>query len=154
MIAAEPAVARRIITRSIRSGEAAELGRAIRTALDAGAPVVITGCGTSETASQGMADILRQSLHDAGAMGIAVSAEQAFELSLDPPDRGLVIGVTHEGGTPATNAALRAARAAGARTAVVTASRRSPAAEVADRVVETGELDQAGATRSATSARC
>jgi glucosamine--fructose-6-phosphate aminotransferase (isomerizing) len=142
MIGAEPAVARRIITRSIRSGAAAELARAIRTALDAGAPVVITGCGTSETASQGMADILRQSLHDAGSVGAAISAEQAFELSLDPPDRGLVIGVTHEGGTPATNGALRAARAAGARTAVVTASRRSPAAEVADLVVETGELDQ------------
>ena len=55
---------------------------------------------------------------------------------------GLVIGVTHEGGTPATNAALSAARDAGARTAVITVTDRSPAAALADLVVETGELDQ------------
>jgi fructoselysine-6-P-deglycase FrlB-like protein len=69
-------------------------------------------------------------------------AAQAFELALDPPSHGLVIGVTHEGGTPATNAALSAARAAGARTAVITVTDRSPAAESADVVVETDELDQ------------
>ncbi len=53
-------------------------------------------------------------LRAAGLGGAAVVSEQAFELSLDPPARGLVIGVSHEGGTGATNAALRAARAAGA----------------------------------------
>jgi fructoselysine-6-P-deglycase FrlB-like protein len=71
-----------------------------------------------------------------------ISAEQAFELALDPPARGLVIGVSHEGGTGATNGALCAARTAGARTAVVTVNGRSPAGDVADIVLETGELDQ------------
>ena len=60
------------------------------------------------------------------------------------PSSGLVIGVSHEGGTGATNAALAAARAAGARTAFLTVSSRSPGAACADPslVVETGELDQ------------
>jgi len=141
MIAAEPAVARRILVRTAESGAAAELASAIRAAADAGAPVVVTGCGTSETAGQGMVEIFREAFDAAGLAGATVVTEQAFELSLDPPGRGLVIGVSHEGGTSATNSALRAARAAGARTAVVTVSRHSPAAAFADLVVETGELD-------------
>jgi fructoselysine-6-P-deglycase FrlB-like protein len=142
MIAAEPAVARRILAGVASSRAARELAMAIRRAVDAGAPVVVTGCGTSETGAMGAADILRDALRTAGATDAVLLSEQAFELALDPPARGLVIGVSHEGGTSATNAALRAARAAGARTAVLTASHRSPAGEVADIVVETGELDQ------------
>jgi fructoselysine-6-P-deglycase FrlB-like protein len=53
-----------------------------------------------------------------------------------------VIAVSHEGGTPATNAALAACRTAGARTAIVTVSDRSPGAALADIVVTTQELDQ------------
>jgi fructoselysine-6-P-deglycase FrlB-like protein len=141
MIAAEPAVARRILASVASSGAARELAMAVRRSVDAGAPVVVTGCGTSETGAMGVVEILRDALHTAGATTAVVASEQAFELALDPPDRGLVIGVSHEGGTGATNSALRAARAAGARTAVLTVSRRSPAGEVADIVVETGELD-------------
>ena len=44
--------------------------------------------------------------------------------------------------TTATNAALEASRAAGARTAIITVTDRSPGADLADIVVETGELDQ------------
>lgn len=142
MIAAEPAVARRIVDRVSGSAAANELATAIRAAVANDAPIVVTGCGTSETAAQGMVEILRDALRRGGAPGAIVASEQAFELALDPPGRGLVIGVSHEGGTGATNAALRAARDAGARTAVVTVSRRSPAGAIADIVVETGELDQ------------
>ena len=53
-----------------------------------------------------------------------------------------MIAVSHEGATTATNAALAAARAAGARTALITVTRRSPGAALADLVVETEELDQ------------
>jgi fructoselysine-6-P-deglycase FrlB-like protein len=90
----------------------------------------------------GMVEILRDALRTAGMPQAIVRSEQAFELALDPLARGLVIGVSHEGGTSATNAAMRASRAAGARAAVVTVSRRSPAGGVAEIVVETGELDQ------------
>jgi glucosamine--fructose-6-phosphate aminotransferase (isomerizing) len=143
MIAAEPAVARRIVARlSAPGGGAADLADAIRATLSAGDLVVVTGCGTSEHAALGAVDILREAAEAAGLDGTRIRSEQAFELSLEAPARGLVIGVSHEGGTGATIAAMAAARTAGARTAVLTASRHSPAAGVADIVVETEEVDQ------------
>jgi DNA-binding MurR/RpiR family transcriptional regulator len=72
----------------------------------------------------------------------SVVAAQAFELALDAPSGGLVIGVSHEGGTAATNRALAAAAAAGARTALLVASAASPAGQLAEIVVETVEIDQ------------
>jgi glucosamine--fructose-6-phosphate aminotransferase (isomerizing) len=75
-----------------------------------------------------------------GGVGSVIAA-QAFELALDPPSRGLVIGVSHEGGTAATNRAVAASAAAGARTAMVTASGRSPGGQLAEITVETVELD-------------
>lgn len=149
MIEAEPGVAARILERHEAVGSAAaELARVIRRTVRAGDPVVVTGCGTSEHGALGVADILRDAIGatDVRAPGHAtrhdpVSA-QAFELSLDPPSTGLVIGISHEGGTAATNAALEASRAAGARTAIITVSDRSPGAGLAEIVVTTGELDQ------------
>lgn len=143
MIAAEPALARRVLARvAAKDGGGKDLAAAIRAAVSDRAPVVVTGCGTSETAAMGIVEILREALRAGGMRDAVVRSAQAFELSLDPLARGLVIGVTHEGGTGATNGALRASRAAGANTAVLTVSRRSPAGEAADLVVETGELDQ------------
>jgi len=145
MILAEPAIAGRILTRhAAAGGSAAALAETIRAAAEAGEPVVVTGCGTSEHAALGVADILRDAARAAGLPGLGAVAAQAFELGLDPPGAGLVIGVSHEGGTGATNAALAAARAAGARTALLTVSSRSPGAALCDPalVVETGELDQ------------
>jgi glutamine---fructose-6-phosphate transaminase (isomerizing) len=149
MIEAEPAIAARILERheAVGSG-AAELARIIRRTVRAGHPVVVTGCGTSEHAALGVADILREAVRSADVRppGHAARHEpvaaQAFELSLDPPSAGLVIGISHEGGTATTNSALEAARAAGARAAIITVTGRSPGADIADVVVETGELDQ------------
>jgi glucosamine--fructose-6-phosphate aminotransferase (isomerizing) len=142
MIAAEPALAGRLLRRLAGGGPTRGLADAIRAAVTAGDPVVVTGCGTSEHAALAIAEILRDATAVAGLGGAVISAEQAFELSLAPPARGLVIGVTHEGATAATNAALRAARDAGRQTAVVTVSGRSPAGALADIVMETDELDQ------------
>jgi glutamine---fructose-6-phosphate transaminase (isomerizing) len=143
MIAAEPALAARILARLADAGDdAARLAAAIRSTIEAGDPVVVTGCGTSEHGAQATADILREAATAAGLTAPAIRSEQAFELSLAPPDRGLVIGVTHEGGTVATRAALQAAADAGIPTAVITVSRRSPAGSLAQIAVETGELDQ------------
>ena len=142
MIAAEPALGRPapaprpgIERRGVAGRRGPRHGRRRRS-------VIVTGCGTSEHAAQGVAEILREALGAAGLSNVTVRAEQALEVSLDPPSRGLVIGISHEGGTGATNAALAASRAAGARTAIVTVSRRSPAGAIAEIVVETGELDQ------------
>lgn len=142
MIEAEPALAGRLLRRDPATTGVSALAAAVLEAAAAGRPVVVTGCGTSEHGAQGTAEILRGALRSAGFAAAVVLVDQALELSLDPFAHGLVIGISHEGGTGATNAALAASRAAGARTALVTASRRSPGGAVADIVVETGELDQ------------
>ena len=143
MIAAEPAIARRLIaSQAGAESQAAALATAIATAARAGRPIVVTGCGTSEHAALGTVEILREASRAAGLPGPGPVAVQAFELSLDPPSDALVIGVSHEGATTATNAALSASRAAGSQTALLTVTRRSPGAALADLVVETHELDQ------------
>ena len=143
MIEAEPGLARRIAARQAGpDSQAAALAAAVRQAAEAGQPIVVTGCGTSEHGAQAMAEILGEAIRRAGLGGQAPLAAQAFELALDAQSSGLLIGVSHEGGTGATNAALTAARANGARTALITVSGRSPGAALVDLVVETGELDQ------------
>jgi len=143
MIAAEPGLARRILARHAGADSgAAALAAAVAEAARNGEPIIVTGCGTSEHASLGVADILREAARAAGLPGVGAVSAQAFELSLEPPGSGLVVGVSHEGATSATNAALAAARDAGARTALITVTGRSPGAALADIVLETGELDQ------------
>ncbi|MDH5244782.1 MAG: SIS domain-containing protein [Chloroflexota bacterium] len=138
MIAAEPWIAERILAaHAAPDGPAAHLAEAVRVSIDGGGGTVVTGCGTSEHAAQAAAEILGEVTGSP-----LIRSVQAFELSLEPPTGGLVIGISHEGATPATNAAVIAARAAGARTAMVTVSARSPGAALADIVLETLELDQ------------
>jgi fructoselysine-6-P-deglycase FrlB-like protein len=142
MIAAEPALAARIGRRLLADGSAARLAAAVAEAARAGGPVIVTGCGTSEHAAMATAAILGDGWRAAGLTGPGPVSIQAFELSLDPPAGGLVIGISHEGGTPATIAAMEAARARGARTALITASAGAPAAAAADMVLATVEMDR------------
>jgi glucosamine--fructose-6-phosphate aminotransferase (isomerizing) len=146
MIEAEPWLARRLLERlAAPTGSAARLAGVAAEVSASGAPIVLTGCGTSEHGALGGAELLGEALrsaHPSHASGpIAV---QALELALRPPTSGLVIGVSHEGATGATNDALRAARRNGVRTALITVSDRSPGAAIVERelVVTTGELDQ------------
>jgi fructoselysine-6-P-deglycase FrlB-like protein len=143
MIAAEPHLARRLLRRlADPAGSAAKLASAIREAAADGRPIVVTGCGTSEHGAIGVTEILGGALRRIGhSRAGAVIAAQAFELALDPPSGALVIGVSHEGGTPATNRALEAARATGSTVALITVTGRSPGGRAADLVIETGELD-------------
>ncbi|MFL5755754.1 MAG: SIS domain-containing protein [Chloroflexota bacterium] len=143
MIDAEPAVAERIASRLLPpDSPAAVLATQIRRALERGEPVVFTGCGTSEHAAIGAADIVRGAARDTGLIVSLVTSEQALELALDPPDRGVVIAISHEGASAATNRAVEASRDAGASTAIVTVTERSPGGRLADVVVTTDELDQ------------
>lgn len=144
MIAAEPFIARRILERfADPHGPAGQLAGAVGQAASTGEPIVVTGCGTSEHAALGVVEILKEAIRAAGMHGGvgSVIAAQAFELALDPPSRGLVIGVSHEGGTGATNRAIAGAAAAGAQTAILTASAGSPGGQLAEITVETVELD-------------
>jgi len=141
MIAAEPAFAARCLARLATDGSAARLAAALRDAAGAGAPVVVVGCGTSEHGAIGAADILAEAWRTAGLAGPGPVAVQAFEASL-APQRGLCIAVSHDGGTWATIQAVDAARAAGARTAIITVSARAPGAQGIEIVLETAERDQ------------
>lgn len=145
MIEAEPYLADRVLDRVGGPDEAAaRLANAVRVAVAEGSPVVVTGCGTSEHAALGIVDQLTEALRAVGEANVQVRSEQALELALDPIAGGLVIGVSHEGGSTATIAALRAAREAGARTGLITAAAASPAAGVADPelLAATVEVDQ------------
>src|SRR3954447_308658 len=144
MIAAEPHLAARLLARLRDDSAAAALADSIAAAVAAREPIVVTGCGTSEHAAQGVALILRDALRAAGTDpgSTAIAAPQALEAALDPQRGGLVIGVSHEGGSAATNAAMEAGRSNGARTALITAGGGSPGAAVADILVTTGEMDQ------------
>jgi fructoselysine-6-P-deglycase FrlB-like protein len=142
MIAAEPAFAERLLWRlAAPDGPAARLAAEVRAAAEAGAPIIATGCGTSEHGAMAVAAILTDALRTAG-LDRRVASRQAFEAALDPVAGGLLIGVSHEGGTAATIRAMEAARAHGARVATITVSDRSPGAAAADLVVTTEELDQ------------
>ena len=149
MIAAEPFLAERILERlGDPQGPAGRLAGAIGQAASSGAPIVVTGCGTSEHAATAVVEILREGLRSGGLPDgpSTILAAQAFELALDPPTGGLVIGISHEGGSRATIRALEASAGAGARTALITGSAGSPAALAVsgaspDMVVATVEMD-------------
>ena len=140
MIAAEPALAERLIHRLAKDEVVERLATAIRAAAAAGHPIITTGCGTSEHAAIGLAALLNEALELPA--GRDVRSIQALELLARPIVDGLLIAVSHEGGTQVTNQVLRAAQASGARTALITAGGGSPGAELAEMVVRTEEQDQ------------
>lgn len=140
MIAAEPALAERLARRLGADPALDALAEAVRVAAAEGAPILTTGCGTSDHAAQAIAALLTDALGLAG--GREVRAVQALESLGRPAASGVLIGVSHEGGTTATNEALAAGRAAGTTTALVTVTGRSPGAANADLVIETLEQDQ------------
>lgn len=142
MIAAEPALAERIARRLGDDPAVSRLAADLRAAVEAGEPIITTGCGTSEHAAMVVAGLLADALRSSGADHARVASAQAFELAGQPPTSGLVLAISHEGGTAATNEALRRAGEAGAATALITVSRRSPGAAIAHVAVATGEQDQ------------
>jgi glucosamine 6-phosphate synthetase-like amidotransferase/phosphosugar isomerase protein len=142
MIAAEPALAGRLARRLPSQSAVAGLASAIRDAALAGQGVLTTGCGTSEHAAMAVAAFLEDALRAAGVAHPRVASAEAFELARRPPGGGVVLAISHEGGTWATNEALRLSGAAGATTGLVTVSSRSPGTAMADLVVTTDEQDQ------------
>jgi fructoselysine-6-P-deglycase FrlB-like protein len=139
MIEAEPDLVRRMLgdTRAAR-----DLAHLVRAAAAADERVGLTGCGTSEHAALGAAALLDEALAGSGFPRGTVVSRQAFEAALEPWPAWLLIGISHEGETAATVAALTAARSAGSRTALITANPDGPAAAEADVVIETPLLDR------------
>ena len=82
-------------------------------------------------------------MRDAGVAGPRPVAAQAFELALDPPASGLVIGISHEGGTAATNRGARGVpggRSADGRSSRCPTGRRARPSPTSSST--TDELDQ------------
>ncbi len=143
MIAAEPAVAERIVRRlSTGSGARAvdEVAGMVHDAVRRGRPVVATGCGTSEHAAMAAAWLLADAL-EPGEQWL-VRSRQALDVVRAPVAEGALIAISHEGGTWATNEALRAVRPGHVSRALLSVSDRSPGAGLAEVVIETGEQDQ------------
>ena len=140
MIAAEPALAQRLIHRLGEDPGVEELADLLRGAAAEGRPIITTGCGTSEHAAMGLATLVNEALDL--QTGHEVRALPALAVAQRPPPDGVLVAVSHEGGTMVTNEAIRAAGSGAATTALVTVSERSPGAELADRVIPTGEQDQ------------
>ena len=111
-------------------------------ALAAGDEVIVVGCGTSEHGAMAVAALLGDALATSRADAGRLRAQQALDAALDPPSTGLVIGVSHDGGTRATSLALQQARRAGAVTAAITARPESEFAATADHVLATPLLDR------------
>ena len=142
MIAAEPALAERLLTSLAEDPAVAGLAADLRATADAGQPITFSGCGTSEHAAMAAAAIVDDALRAAGVADTRVASVGAFELLGRARPNGLLVAISHEGGTWATNEMLREARVAGAGTALVTVSNRSPGAELARTVIRTHEQDQ------------
>jgi fructoselysine-6-P-deglycase FrlB-like protein len=111
-------------------------------ALAAGDNVLVVGCGPSEHAAMAIATLLADGLARSPRDTGRIRSQQALDAALDPPSDGLMIGVSHDGGTRATTLALDHARRAGAATAAITARADSDFAGAADHVLTTPLLDQ------------
>jgi glutamine---fructose-6-phosphate transaminase (isomerizing) len=117
MVAAQPTLARQMLS-SPPEGRA-DVVAAIRAAVDAGEPVSVVGCGTSEHGALAIAALVDEAV-GRGGWPPAVEARQSLDAAERPQRGGVCIGVSHDGGTRATTLALEAAAAAGAVTALVT----------------------------------
>jgi glutamine---fructose-6-phosphate transaminase (isomerizing) len=139
MVAAEPSLVGPILGATAEATRVAEL---IQIAAQEKSTVVVTGCGTSETAAMAVVELLAGALKRRGITLPIVHARQAFEASLEPWRGGACLGISHEGSTRATILALEAARINGAATALITARPGSPGTTAADAVFATPLIDR------------
>ncbi len=131
MVASQPELVEPILA----DPAAGEIARFVLAAVDRGEPVVVTGCGTSEHGAQAIARLIDDGLRLRGLRGGLVEARQALEAAIDPREGGLLVALSHDGGTRATLLAAEAAKAAGARVALVTGRAEGPIAGIADAVL-------------------
>jgi fructoselysine-6-P-deglycase FrlB-like protein len=120
---------------------AAEIATAVRQAAREGAPIVVTGCGTSEHGALAVAEQIAHALRELGSAA-RPEARQALDAALEARAGGVCIGVSHEGTTRATVLALEAARAAGAVTAGISVRPGSPVARDAGHALITPLVDR------------
>ena len=125
MILAQSGLAGPILEAPASGSEA--IATAVSRAAEAGEPIVVTGCGTSEHGAMAVAALLDEALRDIRHALTARSSPGA-RCAFDPRAGGVCIGISHEGTTRATILALEMARGAGAVTASIGAQAGSPLA--------------------------
>lgn len=118
------------------------IAQSLRDAVAANLPIVIVGCGTSEHASHGVAEILDAALQEQGAPAGRIEAMQAFDAALAPRAGGVLLAVSHGGLSKATVAVLEAAKKRGATTALITAAAIAPTHAPADQILTTPFIDK------------
>jgi glucosamine 6-phosphate synthetase-like amidotransferase/phosphosugar isomerase protein len=131
------AAGRGLATPILGDPSAARIAASVADAAGRGAPLATVGCGTSEHGAMAVAEQLTAAL---GGRAV-VHPRQAFEAMLDPWP-GVCVGISHDGGTAATVAAMESARRAGAAIGLVTAVPGAAAAAAADRVLVTPVRDR------------
>lgn len=139
MIAVEPSLVVPILGARADATLMAEL---VKEAANDRSTIVVTGCGTSETASMAITDMLADALQRSEIDAALVHSRQALEAALDPWPGGLCLGISHDGGTRATILAMEAARKAGAATGLITARPQSSGVAAADAVFATPLVDR------------
>jgi fructoselysine-6-P-deglycase FrlB-like protein len=139
MIEAEPDLARRMGGLSVRVGE---IARRVTDAARAHEPIVVTGCGTSEHGAMAVALLIQHGLRAIDLEASVVETRPGLQQAISPRVGGVCLGVSHDGTTRATMAALEEARVTGAWTAVITAAPNSPAALIPDAVLVTPMTDR------------
>lgn len=128
MVASQPDLVEPILA----NPAAGEIAGLVLAAVERHEPVVVGGCGTSEHGAQAIARLIDEGLRLRGMRGGLVAARQALEAALVPRPGGVLIALSHDGGTRATLLAAEAAKATGACVALVTGRPEGPIADIAD----------------------
>ena len=98
MVAAQPALARTLLDSPPEA--TASFAAAVKEAHDAGLPVTVVGCGTSEYGAMAVAEVVSAAL--GGGWPPAVVSRQSLDAAENPQRGGVCIGISHDGGTRAT----------------------------------------------------
>src|SRR5580704_12906291 len=124
------------------ASSAPRLVEMLHAAADAGEPIVVSAVGTSGHSARAVALILNDAMGESAVAAGPAEARESADEALAPRRRGLCIAISHGGLSKSTVRALAAARAAGARTALITAAGDTPAKDAADVVLTTPLRDK------------
>ncbi len=114
----------------------------LQAAAGAGEPIVVSGVGTSGHSARAVALILNAALGQSAVAAGPVEARLSADQALAPRKGGLCLAISHGGLSKSTVRALTAARAEGARTALITASGNTPAQDLAEIILTTPLRDK------------
>jgi glutamine---fructose-6-phosphate transaminase (isomerizing) len=124
------------------AGSAPRLVEMLHSAADSGAPIVVSAVGTSGHSARAVALILNDAMGESAVAAGPAEARESADEALAPRQQGLCIAISHGGLSRSTVRALAAARAAGAKTALITAAGGTPARDIADVVLTTPLRDK------------